>query len=98
MCNWPSKPFPRATVPVASVPMALPRTTLPLAVLPRSGPKYAAVQPATHDLLGQAGRAEQGGQVNPRVHAHVLEHVHHFLGGHVAGRPGGVGASAKPAD
>jgi len=37
-------------------------------------------------------------QVNAGLYPHAVEHIHHILGGHVAGGTFGVGAAPQPGD
>ena len=53
---------------------------------------------AADDALGLGGGRDHRVQVDAGRHAHVLDHVHEFLGGDVAGRAGRVRAAAQAAD
>src|SRR5690606_10457930 len=51
-----------------------------------------------HDLLGESGRLQQRAQVDAGVDAHVVQHVHHLLSGHIPAGSRRVRAAAQPAD
>src|SRR5580692_1895786 len=64
----------------------------------RAGPEHLGRELAADDLLRVGGGLDHRVQVDPGRDAHVLDHVHEFLGGDVAGGAGRVRAPAEPAD
>ena len=64
------------------------------------GPARSTPLGSSRPTISWASRAAsmQRGQVDAGVDAHVVQHVHDLLGGHVAGRAGRVRAAAEPAD
>src|SRR3954464_6429780 len=68
--------------------------------MPIDGARHDRVraQRAAQDALGLARRADEGIEVDPGVHVHLVQHRDEVLGGDVARRAGGDGAAAELAE